>query len=181
MGLALPLRPSGFRPALEVFTVAPVGAEEHLPFTLSWDCAPFGVSLFLAAAPHGPAASPGVWSPLAPSVREIHSSRVCLIRFVPPSGFLNLLTAYPSPYFATLFHAADTLGFSLQSFPLSRSRDASRRPLPSCRSTAATSLPKKGGPRRLPPSGLCSPRESVASGLLLHSPDARCSPGIPPL
>jgi hypothetical protein len=60
-------------------------------------------------------------------IREIHSPRVCLARFVPPSGFLNLLTAFPSPYLADLFHSADTWGFSLQSFPLSRSRDVSQR------------------------------------------------------
>jgi hypothetical protein len=136
---------------------------------------------FLAAVFLKTTASPGVSSPLAPSVREIYSPRVYLTRFVPPSGFLNLLTAFPSQYLAALFHAADTCGFSLQSFPLSRSRSASRRPLPSCRSTAATSLPKKGDPRQQPPSGLCSPRESVASGPLLHFPDARCSPGIFPL
>ena len=134
----------------------------------------------LAVVPLGPTASPGVSSPLAPWVREIHSPRVYLTRFVPPSGFLNLLTAFPSPYLAALFHAADTLGFSLQSFPLSRSRYVSQRPLPSCRSVTATSLPKKGDPRRPSPSGLCSPRESVASGSLLHLPAARYSPGILP-
>ena len=139
---------------------------------------PSEFSLCLAAVPLGSTASPGVSSPLAPSVREIHSPRDCLSRFVPPSGFLNLLTAFPSPYLAALFHAADTWGFSLQSFPLSRSCYVSQRPLPSCRSAAATSLPKKGDPRLPSPSGLCSPRESVASGLLLHSPAARCSPGI---
>jgi hypothetical protein len=138
-------------------------------------------SRFSAAVPRGTTASPGVSSPLAPRVREIHSPRVYLARFVPPSGFLNLLTVFPSPYLAALFHAADTWGFSLQSFPFSRSRYVSQRPLPSCRSTAATSLPKKGDPRQLSPSGLCSPRESVASGSLLHFPAARCSPGILPL
>jgi hypothetical protein len=44
---------------------------------------------------------------LTPRIREIHSPRVYLARFVPPSGFLNLLTAFSSPHLAALFHAAD--------------------------------------------------------------------------
>jgi hypothetical protein len=47
---------------------------------------------------------------LTPRIREIHSPRVCLARFVPPSGFLNLLAAFPSPHLAALFHAADACG-----------------------------------------------------------------------
>jgi hypothetical protein len=107
---------------------------------------PSEFSLFLAAVPRGSTASPGVSSPLAPWVREIHLSRGYLTRFVPPSGFLNLLTVSASPHFAALFHAADTLGFSLQSFPLSRSRYASRRPLPSCRSVTQDLPSEKGRP-----------------------------------
>jgi hypothetical protein len=44
---------------------------------------------------------------LTPRIREIHHSRVYLARFVPPQGFLNLLTAFSSPHLAALFHAAD--------------------------------------------------------------------------
>jgi hypothetical protein len=44
---------------------------------------------------------------LTPRIREIHLPRVYLARFVPPSGFLNLLTAFSSPHLAALFHATD--------------------------------------------------------------------------
>jgi hypothetical protein len=37
-------------------------------------------------------------------------TRVYLTRFVPSSGFLNLLTAYSSPYLVALFHATDACG-----------------------------------------------------------------------
>jgi hypothetical protein len=115
--------------APEVFTVAPVRTKSLPSFTLSWVCAPFGVSHdFQPPSLAGTTASPGISSPLAPWIREIHSPRDYLARYVPSSGFLNLLTAFPSPYLAVLFHTADTWGFSLQSFPLSRSRDVSRRP-----------------------------------------------------
>lgn len=56
------------------------------------------------------AASPGVPSPLTPPVREVHLPRVYRARYVPPSGFFNLLTAYSSPHCAALFHAADACG-----------------------------------------------------------------------
>ena len=56
------------------------------------------------------AASPGVPAPLTPRIREIHSPRVYLARFVPPSGFLNLLTVFPSPHLVALFHATDVCG-----------------------------------------------------------------------
>jgi len=108
-------------------------------------------------------------------------SRVCLTRSVPSSGFLNLLTASSSPHRVALFHATDTWGFSLQSISLTRIGSASRRPMPSCRSAEDASLPEEDDFQRQPPSGLCSPCESVACGSLLSSPVARCSPGILPL
>jgi hypothetical protein len=126
------------------------------------------------------AASPGVPSPMAPSVQEVHLPRVCLARFVPPSGFLNLLAASSSPHLVALFHATSAWGFSLQSFPLPRSGSVSRRPMPSCRSPGDASLPKEDDLRRRSPSGLFSPCESVAPGSPLSSPVARCSPGILP-
>jgi hypothetical protein len=55
---------------------------------LSWGLAPLGAS--------------GMRSPLA--------TGLCLPGYVPPSGFLNLLTAFSSPYLAALFHAACTCG-----------------------------------------------------------------------
>jgi hypothetical protein len=47
---------------------------------------------------------------LTPRIREIYLPRVCLTRFVPPSGFLNLLAAFPSPHLVALFHATDACG-----------------------------------------------------------------------
>jgi hypothetical protein len=47
---------------------------------------------------------------VTPRIREIHLPRVYLTRFVPPAGFLNLLTAFPSPHLAALFHATDACG-----------------------------------------------------------------------
>lgn len=47
---------------------------------------------------------------MTPRIREIHPPRVCLARFVPPSGFLNLLAVFPSPYRVALFRATDAYG-----------------------------------------------------------------------
>lgn len=54
---------------------------------------------------------------MTPPVREVHLPRVYLTRYVPSSGFFNLLTAYSSPHCAALFHAADACGV----FPSERS------------------------------------------------------------
>jgi hypothetical protein len=45
----------------------------------------------------------------------------------------------------------------------------------------AATPPGSGGSRDRPPSGPCSPRESVARRRWFRPPEARCSPGLPPL
>jgi hypothetical protein len=45
------------------------------------------------------------------TARGVHDSRVYLARFVPPTGFLTLLTAYSSPRLPALFHAGTLMGF----------------------------------------------------------------------
>jgi hypothetical protein len=47
---------------------------------------------------------------MTPSVREVYYPRAYHTRYVPPSGFFNLLTGYSSPHCAALFHAADACG-----------------------------------------------------------------------
>jgi hypothetical protein len=61
--------------------------------------------------------------PTASSAHGVHLPRVCLARYVPLAGFLNLLAAYSSVHLAGLFHPADTPGIHvLQSFLLPTSR-----------------------------------------------------------
>jgi hypothetical protein len=45
------------------------------------------------------------------TARGVHDSRVYLARFVPPSGFLTLLTVCSSPCLPALFHAGTLMGF----------------------------------------------------------------------
>jgi hypothetical protein len=45
------------------------------------------------------------------TARGVHDSRVYLARFVPPSGFLTLLTVSSSPCLPALFHAGTLMGF----------------------------------------------------------------------
>jgi hypothetical protein len=92
---------------------------------LSWGFVPFGVI--------GPGSSlfTGLPRPLRSAFRFSQ----------PPGGFL--LPELWWPYFMPL----TPVGFSLQSFPLSRNGSVSRRPLPSCRSSTAAFLPKKDDPR----------------------------------
>jgi hypothetical protein len=52
-------------------------------------------------------------------VIRVNLPRVCLTRYVPPSGFLNLLTAYSSNHPEALSHAPGTHGvFPCRAFPL---------------------------------------------------------------
>jgi hypothetical protein len=79
-------------------------------------------------------ASREVSSPSALAAGEVHSPRVCLTRYVPPPGFLTLLTAYALSSPPALFHAGSAHGvLPFRAFPFERSRLASRRPQPSCR------------------------------------------------
>jgi len=54
--------------------------------------------------------SPGVWSPSATSAPEARSSRGCLPRHLPTSGFRTLLPACFFQYLPALFHAGAAHG-----------------------------------------------------------------------
>jgi hypothetical protein len=57
-------------------------------------------------------------APSAPSTSRVHCSRVCRTRFVPPSGFLTLLTVCSSTDFPALFHAGALMEFlPFRAFP----------------------------------------------------------------
>jgi hypothetical protein len=48
--------------------------------------------------------------PFSAQTIRVHSTRACLTRYVPLSGFLNLLVAYSSNRPEALFHASDAHG-----------------------------------------------------------------------
>jgi hypothetical protein len=123
--------------------------------------------------------SHGIWSPSAHAESEIHSTRVCLARYVPLPGFLSLLGAYSSRNRSVLFHTDNAPGVSpsglfpldgygtLSSlvallalsagFPTVRETDRNRRVgLQVDPHRIFSDLPSS----RSPP-GRCSPRESV--------------------
>jgi hypothetical protein len=85
-------------------------------------------------------------------------TRLCLPGCVPPSGFLNLLTAYSSARRTALFHAACTRGvLPFRAFPSQGAASPLGDRCPHV-VTAVTNLPsEEGGPMALPPSGRCSP------------------------
>jgi hypothetical protein len=113
----------------------------------------------------------GFRSPSAHEVREVHSTRACLTRYVPPAGFLTLLTAcsFPSP--PALFHAGNARGVSpSRAFP-SRGAVAplgTRNP----HDVQPDKQDASSGPGT--PSG--SPLHILGR---LRPPMARCSPGLP--
>jgi hypothetical protein len=131
-------------------------------------------------------ASPEVASPSAHRDESIYVTcpGFCLARYVPSSGFLTLLTACSRLIRPTVVSSRSAHGVSsLQSFSLHRSRSASRRPLPSCRSDIGPT--RRSRPKGLtwsaavrdadfvrcvrvssdaPPAGLCTSLESVVSG-----------------
>lgn len=131
----------------------------------------------------------GFPSPVAPSAWEVYfraealSAEFYLLRSVPPSGFLNLLTACSSQCLVALFHATGTrwvLPSELCSWPGAvppldgRCPHVVLRPAPRC-------LKKYRDAEREPPSGLCSPGKSGARRSLVRLTAARGSPGISPL
>jgi hypothetical protein len=87
----------------------------------------------------------------------VHSARVCLARYVPPSGFGyppdGLLPPGPRRPF---FVPTALLGFALRSFPLSEGiPGVSARDEPTCRSACRCSLGQVLGPdRHAPTTGL---------------------------
>jgi len=62
------------------------------------------------SVPKGSDNSPEVFSPTGHSTPGVHSARACLTRYVPLSGFLNLLADSSSRSLLALFHASNPLG-----------------------------------------------------------------------
>lgn len=91
----------------------------------------------------------------------------------PPDG---LLLPMPRSLVSCHWHP---LGSPFRALFLARSRAASRRPLPSCRSPSHTS--KYRDVVAESSSGLCSPGKSGANRALVRLTAARSSPGIVPL
>jgi hypothetical protein len=56
--------------------------------------------------------SHGIWSPTAHEESEVHSTRVCLARYVPLPGFPTLLGVFSSRNRPVLFHTGNALGVS---------------------------------------------------------------------
>lgn len=107
--------------------------------------------------------SPGVWSPSAHPVLEARSTRVCLARHLPTTGFLALLPVSFFQNLPALFHAGALMGFSLQGFSPSQSPSSSRNRSPSWRSLRdcrPCGRAQKTFHRKAPPSRLCSLRGS---------------------
>jgi hypothetical protein len=97
-------------------------------------------------------------------VSGVHSTRGCLARYVPPSGFRTLLTACSSRHRPALFHAGGAPRVSpFGAFPFRRSRALVGPALPACR------WPRPGY-------GSCSLRKSVA----IHTGVSPCSSSMLP-
>lgn len=68
-------------------------------------CSPCSHTLAVGQHP-----SHGVSFPSAHEVPKVHSTRICLTRYVPLSGFFSLLGGYSSRYPPALFHAVNARG-----------------------------------------------------------------------
>lgn len=128
-------------------------------------------------------------------------ARACHTRYAPSPGFLTLLTVFSAPSPPGLFHPGGAHGvLPFRAFP-SRGAVAplgarcpldvsAGQPVPpgtvrhrraSIHGRTRRSAEGSDGSWSGPPSGPCSPRESVAIRRWFRPPAARCSPGLPPL
>ena len=119
---------------------------------------------------------PGVHAPSAHADTGAHSPGICLVPVrVRLQGF-SPSCRVASPASFRPFKAGDAHGVSpFEASPSGRSRDASRRPLPSCRYLHSAHMAETTvQPLADPPSGPCSPPESVtiARGLAVRPLDA---------
>jgi hypothetical protein len=123
--------------------------------------------------------SHGIRSPSALQESEVHSTRVYLARYVPLPGFLSLLGVYSSRNHSVLFHTDNAPGVSPSGlFPLDGDGTLSSLVAlltlsPGFPTVRETDRNQRVGlhedPHRIfpdlpssrPPSGRCSPRESV--------------------
>jgi len=104
--------------------------------------------------------------------RGVRSTRACLTRHLPASGFLTLLPAYSSSGRVGLFHPTNALGVSpSKAFPLRPGWPAHANPFPSCRYRSPQAAP--GRLQGLPPV-----RRSVRTRRRFKPTDSRCPPGL---
>jgi hypothetical protein len=106
----------------------------------------------------------------------------CLTHYVPPSGFLNLLTAYSSLLRVALFHATSTTGIHPSKlFPFVKLFDALASTLPSWRYFDSTNIPKNIDLAKIRLQGFIPYESPLPPNGLLHHLNARCFLGVSPL
>jgi hypothetical protein len=121
----------------------------------------------------------GFWPLQRLKESEVHTTRICLIRSVPLPGFSTLLGVFSSRNRPVLFHTGNAPGVLPPGLFPPADTEPFRVSLPSWRylldfskgrircGTSSCSTPRKGRsrpperPASQPPSGFCSPRESV--------------------
>jgi hypothetical protein len=159
------LQPSGNRPGQAPTSFWPLSAfEAHRP-------------TYMETVRQCP--SHGIFSPSALEESEVHSTRVCLARYVPLPGFLTLLGVCSSRNHSVLFHTENAHGVSPSGlFPLDGDGTLSSlvtllalsTGFPTDRKTVRNQrVGLHEDPRRIyhdlpssrSPPGFCSPRESV--------------------
>jgi hypothetical protein len=121
------------------------------------------------------------FAPTAFEIRKVHLHGVARSRFVPPSGFLNLLTAFSLPDPAALFHAAIAHGVFPSELGTPDSATLLSEELPSCGCSG-----RRSEDRRLltPLQGFDPSQEPYRTGERLGLPGrpqlswACCPPGL---
>ena len=98
--------------------------------------------------------SHGIRAPTALAESEVHHTRVCLARYVPPPGFPTLLGVFSSRNLPVLFHTGNAPGVPPPGLFPPADTELFRASLPSWRCPA-------GGQAGEPSPGFCSPRKSV--------------------
>jgi hypothetical protein len=136
----------------------------------------------LANLPQRVSSSHGLSLPSALAESKVHLPRVCLARFVPPSGFVYPLGGFlPSIPCRFCFTPAALLGFALRRFPLSQGcRSVSAPPRPTYRFSCRSSRCRSTEPaRQAAVSGSCPFRESLAPARGFNPSSTGSSLGLP--
>ena len=114
-------------------------------------------------------------APTALEIRKVHQHGAARSRFVPPSGFLSLLTVYSLPNPPALFHAGNAHGVFPSEHCTPDSATLLSKELPSCGCSGLRSEDRG----LLPPlQGFEPSREPYRAGEPLGPPDDRNSPGL---